>query len=157
MRLAVALLAVCLLPVASCLAPPPASQRATDAARELNLAARFGRMDLAVGRTAPGAREQFIERRAQWGHSLRILDIELAGLSMNESTRALVYVDVAWVRMNEDELRSTRLAQTWHEQDHGWLLVREQRVSGDLGLFGEHVTVVQRPLVDVHFPSRTIR
>jgi hypothetical protein len=146
-----------LLVLGGCLAPPPASQRATDAARELNLAARFGRMDLAVGRTAPGARQQFISRRTEWGRSLRVVDVELAGLAMDEASKAVVYVDVAWVRNNEDELRSTRLAQTWQDQDHGWLLVREQRVSGDVGLFGEHVPIVRQPLRDVHFPSKTIR
>jgi hypothetical protein len=141
----------------SCLTPPPASQRATDAARELNLDARFGRMDLAVSRTAAGARNQFIERRGAWGRSLRVVDVELAGMNMSDPHQAVVYVDVAWVRMDEDRLRTTRLAQTWRDDEGDWRLMREQRVAGDLGLFGEAVPIERRVARDLQFPSRTIR
>jgi hypothetical protein len=144
------------LALAACIAPQGPAQRATDAARELNIAARFGRMDIAAGHTASGARSRFIERRSEWGKELRVVDIELAGLSMADPHQALVLVDVAWVRMNEGALRSTRIAQTWRDDD-GWQLVREQRVAGDLGLFGERVQVVRPESQDVHFPSKTIR
>jgi hypothetical protein len=142
---------------ASCLAPQGPASRATDAARELNLAARFGRMDLAVGRTSAGARSSFLERRAEWGKNVRVLDVELAGMAMKNHQNALIYVDVAWVRMDEGALRSTRVAQTWRDVDSGWQLVREQRVAGDLGLFGEHVQRARPAHRDVQFPSKTIR
>jgi hypothetical protein len=152
---AMALLAVA-LPLSACLAPQTPAARATDAARELNLAARFGRMDVAIGHTATGARAPFLERRSEWGKELRVLDVELAGLSMNDPRQALVLVDIAWMRMGEGALRTTRIAQTWRD-DEGWQLVREQRVAGDIGLFGEQV-LVQRPEArDAHFPSKTIR
>ena len=41
--------------------------RVVDAVGELNLAARFGRMDLAASRTHRAARSSFIERHASWG------------------------------------------------------------------------------------------
>lgn len=141
----------------SCLAPQGPASRATDAARELNLAARFGRMDLAVGRTSAGARSSFLERRAEWGKNVRVLDVELAGMAMKNPQNALIYVDVAWVRMDEGALRTTRVAQTWKDDDSGWQLVREQRVAGDLGLFGEYVARPQPAHRDVQFPSKTIR
>jgi hypothetical protein len=140
----------------SCLAPQGPASRATDAARELNLAARFGRMDLAVGRTSAGARSSFLERRAEWGKNVRVLDVELAGMAMKNPQNALIYVDVAWVRMDEGALRTTRVAQTWRD-DEGWQLVREQRVAGDLGLFGEYVERPRPAHRDVQFPSKTIR
>jgi hypothetical protein len=144
------------LALSACLAPQTPAARATDAARELNLAARFGRMDVAIGHTATGARAPFLERRAEWGKELRVLDVELAGLSMKDPRQAVVLVDVAWMRMSEGALRSTRIAQTWRD-DEGWQLVREQRLAGDIGLFGEQV-VLQRPEArDAHFPSKTIR
>ena len=141
----------------ACIAPQGPASRATDAARELNLAARFGRMDVAVGRTSAGARQSFLERRAEWGKNLRVLDVELAGMSMKNPQNALIYVDVAWVRMDDSALRSTRVAQSWRDVDAGWQLVREQRVAGDMGLFGEYVERVHAERRDVQFPSKTIR
>lgn len=159
LRGALAAAAICVLAMlqTSCLAPQGPASRATDAARELNLAARFGRMDVAVGRTAAGARSSFLERRAEWGKNVRVLDVELAGMAMKNPQNALFYVDVAWVRMDEGALRTTRVAQTWRDVDSGWQLVREQRVAGDLGLFGEHVESARPAHRDVQFPSKTIR
>src|SRR5262245_22377353 len=104
----------------ACFAPPPPSVQATDAARELNVAARFGRLDVAASKASTGARHAFLERRAAWGRELRVLDTELAGLDMNEPTKATVYVDISWVRIDEDTLRVTRVAQSWQDQDGGW-------------------------------------
>ena len=145
-----------MLVLGGCMAPPSQAQRVTEVARELNMAARFGRMDVALSHTAKGAREAFLERRGQWGRRLRIVDVELAGLSLSEATKAKVQVDVAWVRVDESQLRNTRVAQVWKD-DGGWRLVREKRVAGDLGLFGEKVDVLRPASRDVHFPSRTIR
>jgi hypothetical protein len=156
MRTAV-LLAV-LLTHLGCMAPPSQAQRVTDAARELNVACRFGRMDVALGHTSPGAREQFLERRARWGREVRVLDVELAGLRMRDEYNAVLDVDVAWVRADESSMRNTRVAQSWRDGDGGWRLIREQRVAGDLGLFGEAVPEPPaQPPRDVQFPTRVIR
>jgi hypothetical protein len=141
-----------------CVSPPPPSELAADAARDLNLAARFGQLGAAASHTAAGAREGFLERRAQWGKSLRIVDTELAGFEMDRHDNAKVYVDVTWLRADELTVRSTRIAQFW--RDHrvgGWLLVREKRVDGDIGLFGEAVQRSPVRAKDVHFPTTTIR
>jgi hypothetical protein len=155
MRLTV--LVACTLLCSGCVRPPPPAERATNAARELNLAARFGRMDLAVAKAAPVARAEFVERRLQWGKGLRVVDVELAGLEMSEPGRALVYVDFAWVRSDEATLRNTRVSQLWSDEQGDWQLTREQRVAGDLGLFGELVVRNAAPRRDVHFPTKTIR
>ncbi|HLV21941.1 MAG TPA: hypothetical protein VKZ49_13700 [Polyangiaceae bacterium] len=143
--------------LSSCMMPPPASERVTDAARELNLAARFGRLDLAASRTHRAARASFIERHAHWGSGLRVVDVELTSLAMQDEGRAVVQVDVSWVRADEGTLRRTRLAQLWQEEDGAWLLMRESRAAGDPGLFGEVVYRSARSRPDVHFESRTIR
>jgi hypothetical protein len=141
-----------------CFAPPTHTQRLTDAARELNLAARFGRMDIAAGHAARGARELFLQRRAQWGSEVRVIDVALTGLSLDESEQhALVTVDVAWTRIDEGSLRNTRVAQVWRDEEGSWQLTRERRVGGDIGLFGERVQVLRPPSPDVHFESKTIR
>ena len=144
--------------LSACLSPPSQAARVTDAARELNLATRFGRMDIALGHTAKGARSTFLERRTKWGKDVRIVDVVLAGLSMQDKLRATVQVDVAWVRANDATLRSTRVAQVWRD-DGGWQLVREQRLAGDMGLFGEAIPVPQDATApkDTQFPTRVIR
>jgi len=148
------------LTLAACIAPPP-SQRVANVAREVNLAARFGRMDLALERTALGARRHFTARRAQWGGPVRVLDVELSGLSMQDAEHAIVLVDFQWTRLDENTMRSTRIEQTWRggSEDRGWTLVRERRIAGDLGLFGERVAKAEptEPHRDVQFATKTIR
>ncbi len=139
------------------MAPPSPAARLTDAARELNIATRFGRMDIAVGRASKPTRKVFLERRASWGHELRVLEVELAGLSMKDAHHAVVDVDVQWMRMNESSLHVTRLAQVWNDDDGGWQMTREKRIAGDMGLFGENVEVLRPEHHDAHFPVTTIR
>jgi hypothetical protein len=144
-----------------CVAPQPPSQRVTDAARETNMAARFGRMDLAVEHAAEGTRAQFAKRHADWGGAIRVFDLELSGLNMPDTEHATVFVDVQWMRIDENMLRTTRLEQSWRGtgKDGGWVLARERRVSGDIGLFGEPVARndADTPHGDVQFPTKTIR
>lgn len=138
--------------------PPTPTQRVTDAARELNESTRWGRMSLAASHAAQGARQTFLERRAQWGQGVRVLDVELSGMTLDrERRRATIQVDVGWTRANEAVLRATRLQQEWTESEGEWLLTREQRIAGDLGLFGEPVEVLHPEARDTHFESRSIR
>ena len=137
--------------------PPPASEKATDAARELNIAARFGRIDIAAGRAASEARADFIKRRSMWGGEIRVVDVELAGFTMPDSDHAVFQVDYAWMRMNEDTLRSMRVAQRWSALKGPWALEGEKRVAGDVGLFGEHVDVLRPVQRDTQFATKVIR
>jgi hypothetical protein len=111
---------------------------AQEAALELNLNARFGRMELAAERVAPKARDQFFDRRRAWGGSVRIADYDMTGLKMKGEDDAETYVKIAWYRANEGDLRVTTLKQKWHSDAKGdWKLTEEQRLDGDLGLLGE--------------------
>jgi hypothetical protein len=153
------LLWIAMFVTTGCIAPPP-SQRVADVAREVNLAARFGRMDLALEHTASGARRHFTAHRAEWGGPVRVLDLELSNLAMQDAENAVVLVDIQWSRLDENTLHSTRIEQTWRggTEDHGWTLVRERRVGGDLGLFGERVARAEpEPHGDVQFATKTIR
>jgi hypothetical protein len=127
-----------------CFAPPSNAQRVGDAARDLNVAARFGNLEAAAALAAPAVRSEFLARRALWGNEIRVLDVELVGLDVNEDTeRAFVQVNVSWMRTSESTLRVTRVAQTWRQRDGDWLLTQEERIAGDVGVFGEPVTVLQ--------------
>jgi hypothetical protein len=151
----------CASVLAGCLAPPPPSQRVADVAREMNLAARFGRMDVALEHTAEGARKHFSERRADWGGEVRVLDFEFSGLSMPDSENATLLLDIQWVRLDENMLHLTRVEQSWRggAKDKGWVLVRERRIGGDLGLFGEKIARLEPEVrrEDAQFPTKTIR
>ncbi|HTA93296.1 MAG TPA: hypothetical protein VK745_27150 [Polyangiaceae bacterium] len=147
----------CAVLLTACPMPPPASERATDAARDANIAARFGRIDIAAGSTTNAARDEFLRRRATWGGDIRIVDVELGGLSMPDSDHAVFQVDFAWMRMDEDTLRSTRVAQRWTSSKGSWVLESEKRVAGDIGLFGERVQVLRPPQRDAQFATKVIR
>jgi hypothetical protein len=113
-------------------------QRAQEAALELNLNARFGRMELAAERISPKAREQFFERRKAWGGAVRVADYDLTGLKIQGEDDAESFVKIAWYRADDNDLRITTLKQKWHADGKGdWKLTDEQRISGDLGLLGE--------------------
>jgi hypothetical protein len=96
-----------------------------------------------------------MRRHAAWGQTLRIVDVEMASLTLPESDQAVVLVDYAWVRNNEGTMRATRVEQHWKD-DAGWHLVREKRLSGDVGLLGEPMPDAAPPGPDKQFATRTI-
>lgn len=132
-------------------------QRVTDAAREMNLATRFGQVEIAVHHVNKAVQTDFLTRRNAWGKVIRILDIELAGIHVADEDHATVTVDVAWSSVTDSLARATKLTQEWENETAGWKLVRERRVSGDAGLFGEALVELEAPHPDVHRPSRTIK
>jgi hypothetical protein len=156
MRNSVLWLSVCAL--AGCMPLGAPAQQISDIARDVNIATRFGRMDVAIEHTAEAHRSEFMRQRADWGKDLRILDVEISKLELKGVDAAEVFVDVGWVRMDEGLLRSTRVKQHWQNEGNDWQLDAEERLSGDVGLLGEKV-VVLRPDAprDVHFPVKTLR
>jgi hypothetical protein len=154
MRKLCSLLAI-LTTLGGCMTPPSPAERVTDAAMALNIAARFNQLDVAVAHASSKERPEFMKRHAAWGQSLRIVDVEMASLSLPESDRALVLVDYAWIRNTEGNMRATRVEQTWKD-DAGWHLVAEKRVAGDIGLLGEAVPDAPPPQPDKQFATRTI-
>jgi hypothetical protein len=129
--------------LAGCPAPPSALARAQQAAREFNQDARFGRDELMMERVAPAARDDFAKHHRGWGTSVRVADLELAGMRPHGDHDLDVVVRVAWYRPEQLELRVTTLQQSWRDTS-GWQLVDEKRVDGDVGLLGESV-VYERP------------
>ena len=111
--------------------------RAQEAALELNMNARFGRMEIAAERVAPKARDAFFDRRKGWGGTIRVADYDLTGLRMQGEDDAETFVKVAWYRANQPDLRVTTLKQKWHDFKGDWKLTEEQRLDGDVGLLGE--------------------
>lgn len=129
--------------VAACAPPPGPLASAQEAAQELNLDARFGRSEIAMDKVAPDARAAFAAHHHGWGTSVRVADIELAGMRAHGEHDVDILVRVAWYRPEEQELRNTTVKQGWRNKN-GWQLVAEQCVEGDVGLLGEPV-VYQAP------------
>lgn len=145
------------LSAGACTAPQLPSAHVSEVARQAGVAARFGRMDVAAGYSAPSNLKAFAERRAAWGKQLRVVDIELARLSMLSPEEADVWLQVAWVRMGEGLLRSTEVRQRWRNPGGGWKLFEEQREAGDVGLLGENVLVLRPAVAPSQFPTQVIR
>jgi len=143
MRVAIALVPLTAALLA-CPTPPTAMARAQLAAQEFNVDSRFGRSELALDRVATSAREEFAAQHRGWGTSVRIAEVEVSGLRPQGERDADVIVRVAWYRPNEQELHTTTLKQSWHDQG-SWQLVAEQRLDGDIGLLGEQVVYVRPP------------
>ena len=142
----------------ACLTQPTGSARVQEAASEMNLNTRFGRMEMAAERVSSKGRGEFARHRENWGSKVRIADAELTGLKLlAKEEDAEVTVKVAWYRSDEQELRVTTVRQNWHDYKGDWKLDAEQRVDGDVGLLGEHITVDAKSPVRAHAQFPTIR
>lgn len=157
MRTRLAVLALSLLLPACPVSHQSGPARAQEAASELNVNARFGRMELAAERVAPKARDAFFQRRRGWGGKIRIADYEMAGMKMRGDDDAEMFVRVAWYRVDEGDLRLTTLRQKWHDFKGDWKLVEEARIDGDVGLLGEPIVTVTPPGGPRHAQFPTIR
>jgi outer membrane murein-binding lipoprotein Lpp len=139
-----------------CPTPETPYDKASDAARELNMAARWGRMDVAQGRTSAAAAESFSKRHAAWHDKVRIVDTELMDLKMDGPLHAVADVEISWTFSDDPTLRVTRISQKWTGSTGRWLLASERRVSGDKGLYGDKVKREEKT-EDTHFPTKVIR
>ena len=125
------------LALAGCLGNSTPAGRVQEAAQDLNTAARFGRMDIAMDRVGKELREEFAKHHAAWGGQVRVMEAEFAGLNMKDKENAVLYVQVTWQKLTESDLRTTTLVQTWKDERGTWRLQKEERTSGDYGLLGE--------------------
>jgi hypothetical protein len=122
------------LAVAGCVMPPSSMQRLSDSAYDLNTAVRFGRMDVASDYVREVAREEFAKKHARWGKSLRVVDLEMNGMSLRKDGDADVLVTVSWQRVDETSMRTTDLTQRWTSTRGSWSMISEEERSGDKGL-----------------------
>jgi hypothetical protein len=136
----------------ACAMPPGPLASAQEAAQELNLDARFGRTEIAMDHVAPPARDAFTAHHRAWGTSVRVADVELAGMRAHSEHDVEILVRVAWYRPEEEELHITTVKQGWKDKN-GWQLVDESRLDGDVGLLGETV-VFQAPPESSHPPAQ---
>ena len=120
------------LAATACAMPPGPIASAQEAAQELNLDARFGRTEIAMDHVAPAARDAFTAHHRAWGTSVRIADVELAGVRAHGEHDVDILVHVAWYRPEEQELHLTTLKQGWNDKN-GWQLASEARIDGDVG------------------------
>jgi hypothetical protein len=128
----------------ACAMPPGPVASAQEAAQELNLDARFGRTEITMDHVAPTARDEFTAHHRGWGTSVRVADVELAGVCAHSEHDVEILVHVAWYRPEEQELHQTTLKQAWNDKN-GWQLTSESRIDGDVGLIGEAVVYEEPP------------
>lgn len=142
----------------ACAAPLTPGQKAREAAQEYAVQIRFGRMDMAAERVGQSYRERFTQQHGTWGSGVRILDCELAGLSLRNRDHADTLLNIGWQRIDDTDVRSTQIIQHWQDEKGNWTLVGEDRNAGDVGLLGESNVVVERADRSgrTQFPSITI-
>jgi hypothetical protein len=128
-------LPVLLIALPACFAPPGPMERLTNSAYDCNMALRFNRKGIAAGYSTKEAHADFVERHAKWGHSIRIVDVEMAGMRMVTTDTAEVVLSVSWHRVDEAVIRFSQINQHWTEDRDGWRLAEEMRSGGSPGLF----------------------
>src|SRR4051812_33357834 len=130
---------------ACALMPLSSQQRLSEAAYDMNNAARFGRMDLAIEQVSAVARADYAQTHAAWGKSVRVVDAEFAGVSMRKDGDADVMVTLSWQRANESTIRVTDVSQRWTREKGSWWMLREEEKSGDRGLLGDSAKAKSEP------------
>jgi hypothetical protein len=125
------------LALTACVVPPSATQRLAQAANDLNTAARFGRMDIALELVKDSAREDFSKRHAAWGRAVRIVDYDFGGMAMRKNGDADVTITISWQRPDETTMRTTDISQRWTDKLGGWIMISEEERGGDRGLLAE--------------------
>jgi hypothetical protein len=135
--------------------PPTGLQRGQQTAQDFNMDARFGRSELVINRVAPEEREEYALHHRAWGSAVRVADLEIVGTKARGDADFDVFLRVSWYRMDEQDLKSTTVKQSWHSKSDDWLLSGEQRLDGDLGLLGEAVVVEQPagPRAPAQYPT----
>jgi hypothetical protein len=141
------------LAVAGCVVPPNATQRLSESAYDFNTAVRFGRMDIASEHVREIAREEFSKKHASWGKVVRLLDLEMTGMSMRKDGDADVFVTVSWQRASETSMRTTDITQRWTSTRGTWSLISEEEHGGDKGVISE----IEAPKVDEAAPPAPTR
>lgn len=128
--------------------------RLQEAATELNVNTRFGRMEMASENVAPTARERFMDRRRLWGNDVRVADYELAGARVKDGEQeAETFVSVTWYRIDQGDLHQTMLRQSWKSFKGDWKLVDEERKAGDVGLMNEPVAAADAAKTNAPLPK----
>jgi hypothetical protein len=118
--------------------------KAQEAAQNLNMDARLGRLDTALEHVDRKTREVYTKVHTQWGTKIRIVDAEITSFKMaKDEDSADVDVQVSWYKPETGELHITVLHQKWHAANGDWVLSSEERADGDTGLLGERVVVEQ--------------
>jgi len=133
------------LGLSACGMPPTSSMRLTESAYDLNTAARFGRMDIALEHVKEAARDDFNQRHAGWGRSVRIVDAEMGAMSIRKDGDADVTLSVSWQRFDETTMRTTEISQRWTEKRGTWWMTSEEERGGDRGLLAEVVKAGAKP------------
>ena len=128
----------CTLVLGACVPPITPMQRLTDAAYDLNLATRFGRMDVAMPYVAPDAQAQFARHHALWGNTVRVVDLDLVSLRALDQENVAVDLLVAWHSVDDMTVRQSQITQRWQLERDDWRLVEELRSGGAPGLFPGH-------------------
>jgi hypothetical protein len=120
-----------------CLSNRSSTEKLLDAAHEHNGAVRFGRMDIALDHVSAASKSDWLRRRATWKNNVRIIDVELEGMTLETNSAANVQVRVAWQRIDEADMRSTEVVQKWRSTNGSWQLMNEDCTGGDTALLAE--------------------
>lgn len=155
--LALSLVPLVVVGVCGCLSQLTGAAAAQEAAQELNVNTRFGRMQLAIEHVDGKVRDKFARSHGAWGGPVRIADSELAGVRLAAKDQAEVFVRVAWYNVDQQELHVTTLRQTYKDHKGDWLLEKEDRVEGDPGLLGDPVVAVAPPTPRTNAQFATVR
>lgn len=112
-----------------------------DVVARMNEDTRWGHVDQAAAHVGPRYMRSFLARRAGWGHSLEISDIELSNMRVRDDrASATAVITVAWYSYSTAELYRTKVRQEWRKDNDAneFFLVSEHVIQGNAGVLEEH-------------------
>lgn len=98
---------------------------------------RFGAMSGAAQWVPANAKKKFLEQYGQWHKDIRIVDLDIVGMTPGPNECFDVLIAVSWQRSTDADIHSTTISQRWGNPKGQWALLSSERVQGDRGLIAD--------------------
>jgi len=100
-----------------------------EAVQDGNEAARWGRLDIAMEKVAPGYVREYARRHHDWGSAIQMADVEILRMQMaDDEKKATVVVAFGWYDYDTMTLERTVVRQKWNSLSAGGFVLAEEEV-----------------------------
>lgn len=121
-------LALGLVLAAGCGSYKSPGEKLRDAAWRFNESVRWGRFSVAAKALPPTRRGPWLKAMERTAGALRVLEFDMTPVRVG-SKRALVQVDLSYVRASDPVVRQQRRQQLWRYDDGHWMLEADREVQ----------------------------
>ncbi|HEX5659438.1 MAG TPA: hypothetical protein VFX59_19720 [Polyangiales bacterium] len=110
--------------------------RMQESVYHLNDAARWNQLEAAAKLVSPKYQAQFRERRATWGETINVAEVDLLFMQLAQDKESAVSeISLSWTDATGVHLHRSNVTQKWANESGSFRLVDETINKGDQALF----------------------